>query len=109
MDLAGWWKSEIFSDSGRYVLPRIFARTWRPAGGQLLIMTARRWHDVALSGRGTALHLFSDGLPYLGWVQSWLAEQKTAAPPDDLFDELMAWTSAEMASTSSPSMGKWWR
>jgi hypothetical protein len=50
----------------------------------------RRQRD-ATSGRPTALHFFSDELPFRGWAKSWLAEQKTAPEVSSLFDVLEAW------------------
>lgn len=91
-DLAGWWGTQLYSQAGRYVLSRSFPQTWKPAAGQLLMLSCYRWHNHAFSGRPTAIHLFSSQLPALGWAQSWLAEQKTTKPADPLFDELAGWS-----------------
>jgi hypothetical protein len=96
-DLAGWWATKVLTRAGRYVLPRTFPRTWRPAAGQLLLMSAARWHEHAFHHRPTALHLYSDRLPVLGWTSAWLAEQKTAVSPDPLFDQLLGWATADRA------------
>jgi hypothetical protein len=96
-DLAAWWNTQVLAPAGQYVLPRTFPRTWRPAAGELLLLSASRWHEGAFDNRPTALHLFSQGLPFRGWVSSWLAEQKTVSPPDELFAELGSWRSREEA------------
>lgn len=102
-DLAGWWNTRLYSRAGRYVLSRSFPRTWKPAGGQLLVLSCARWHNHAFSGRRTAIHLFSPHLPALGWAHSWLAEQKTTDPVDALFDELAGWSSrADAAAAIEP-------
>lgn len=95
-DLAGWWGSQALAPAGRYVLSRTFRRTWRPAAGQLLLLTATRWHQQLFDRRATALHLYSDRLPFHGWTASWLAEQKTTMPPDPLFDQLI-WADTDQA------------
>jgi hypothetical protein len=56
------------------------------------VLSAARRHDDALDSRRTALHLFSDELPFRRWARSWLAEEKTAEQPSELFDELAGWT-----------------
>lgn len=94
-DLAGWFGSKILSTAGRYILPRSFPRTWRPAAGQLLLLSARRWHEEALDRRPSALHLYNEGLPFHGWAAAWLAEQKTTFPPDALFDRLQGWADVD--------------
>lgn len=105
-DLADWWPSQCMSPAGRYLMPRTFPRTWRAAAGQLLLLTARRWHDRAFDRRPTALHLYSDRLPGLGWATSWLAEQKTTAPPDQLFDRLQSWDDPEQARSAIRDLTK---
>lgn len=99
-DLAGWWNTRLYARAGRYVLSRSFPRTWKPAGGQLLILSCARWHSHAFSGRPTAIHLFSPHLPALGWAYAWLAEQKTTLPVDPLFDELVSWADIGDAATA---------
>lgn len=91
-DLAGWWNTRLYSRAGRYVLSRSFPRTWKPAAGQLLMLSCGRWHSHAFSGRASAVHLYSPHLPALGWANAWLAEQKTTVPADPIFDELANWT-----------------
>lgn len=91
LDLAGWWGAHGLDRAGSYVLARAFKRTWRSAALELDVLSAARRHDDALAGRRTALHLFADELPFRRWSASWLAEQKTAAEPSSLFDELAGW------------------
>jgi hypothetical protein len=91
LDLAGWWSTHGLDRTGSYILARAFKRTWRPAALELDLVSAQRRHDDALAGRRTALHLFSDELPFRRWASSWLAEQKTAAEPSRLFDDLSRW------------------
>lgn len=91
VDLAGWWGSHGLDRVGRFVLSRSFRRTWRSVALELDIEAAARRHNTATGGRKTALHLFSDQLPFRRWATAWLAEQKTAHEPDPLFDELIAW------------------
>jgi hypothetical protein len=61
------------------------------------MLSCARWHAHAFSGRPTAIHLFSPQLPALGWTQSWLAEQKTSATNDPIFDELLEWSDTDDA------------
>lgn len=90
-DLAGWWHSHGLDRAGSYVLSRAFPRTWRSAALEIDVVSAGRRHDNALSGRRTALHLFSHELPFRRWTAAWLSEQKTAATPDPIFDVLASW------------------
>jgi hypothetical protein len=90
IDLRGWWQGHALDRTGQYVLSSMFRRTWRPAALQLDISAAARMHDELL-GRTTALHLFSDLLPFRRWATSWLAEQKTTENGHDLLATLEAW------------------
>lgn len=90
-DLAGWWSTHGLDRAGQYVLPRLFRRTWRSAALELDIESAKRRHEDVTAGRRTALHLFSDELPFRRWATSWLAEQKTTSETSALFDELASW------------------
>ncbi len=90
-DLRGWWSCHGLDRAGSFVLNRAFPRTARSAGLELDMLSARRRHEDALAGRSSALHLFSDGLPFRRWASAWLSEQKTASPADPLFDELARW------------------
>ena len=49
--------------------------------------------------RSTALHLFSDLLPFRRWATGWLAEQKTAPEPDPLLDLFENWTADDAAAS----------
>jgi hypothetical protein len=90
-DLAGWWSTHGLDRPGRYVLSRSLPRTWRSGALELDVLSAARRHEDALDRRRTALHLFSDELPFRRWAAAWLAEQKTASRPDPLFAELIGW------------------
>jgi len=91
VDLAGWWGSHGLDRVGQYVLSRSFTRTWQVAALELDILSATRRHNEAAKGRGTALHLFSDELPFRRWATSWLADQKVHGERDRIFSELESW------------------
>ena len=93
-DLRGWWNCHGLDKEGSFVLKRAFPRTWQSAALELDVLSARRRHALALSERKTALHLFSDELPFNRWTSAWLAEQKTASEVDPLFWELASWDMA---------------
>lgn len=97
-DLRGWWQGHALDRTGQYVLSRMFMRTWRPAALQLDVSAAARMHDELL-GRSTALHLFSDLLPFRRWATGWLAEQKTSDSGHDLLASLEAWNIDQAVST----------
>lgn len=90
-DLRGWWSCHGLDRAGSFVLGKAFPRTAGPAGLELDMLSARRRHDDALARRGSALHLFSDGLPFRRWASAWLSEQKSASAADPIFDELARW------------------
>lgn len=90
-DLAGWWGSHGLDRAGTFVLSRAFRRTWRSAALELDLEAAARRHEDLTRGRATALHLFTDQLPFRRWAAAWLAEEKTAPEPNALFDELRGW------------------
>lgn len=90
-DLRGWWNCHGLDRVGSYVLSKALPRTWRSAGLELDVLSAQRRHEDALSGRASALHLFSDELPFRRWTSAWLAEQKTATEVDHLLTELEGW------------------
>ncbi len=101
-DLRGWWNGHAIDRTGRYVLSSMFRRTWRPAALELDVAAAGEMHSQLL-GRSTALHLFSDLLPFKRWTTGWLAEQKTAVEPDSLLGLLETWT----AETATDSVRSW--
>ena len=92
-DLMGWWGSHGLDEAGSFVLKRTLPRTWRMAALELDVLSAHRRHDDALSSRRSALHLFSDELPFRRWASAWLSEQKTAVGLDELLQELGDWDS----------------
>ncbi len=102
-DLRGWWNCHGLDRVGSYVLSRALPRTWRSAGLELDVLSAQRRHEDALSGRASALHLFSDELPFRRWASAWLAEQKTATDVDDLLTELEGWDDG----TARRRLGEW--
>lgn len=77
LDQAGWWRCHGLSTTGRYVLGAALPRTWQAAALKLDISSAGARHDDLL-GRETALHLFSDQLPFHRVALAWLAERKTS-------------------------------
>ncbi len=93
-DLAGWWGSHGLDPVGRYVLSRTFRRTWRAAALELDILSATRRHNEVADGRVTALHLFSDELPFRRWATAWLADQKMPGERSSIFGELELWNLA---------------
>ena len=105
VDLAGWWGSHGLDRVGGYVLSRSFKRTWQVAALELDILSATRRHNEAAEGRGTALHLFSDELPFRRWSTSWLADQKVHRERNSIFSELGSWDLADARS----SLMRWTR
>jgi hypothetical protein len=101
-DLRGWWQGHAMDRTGQYVLSGMFRRTWRPAALELDMAAATLMHNDLL-GRPSALHLFSDLLPFRRWAASWLAEQKTSEDMDPLLSTLEAWT----AETAAESVRGW--
>lgn len=99
--LRGWWQSHGLDQAGQYVLSGAFPRTWRWAALELAIASAKRRHEDAL-GRPSALHLFSDELPFRRLASAWLAEQKTGGDPSRV-DELANWTT----ETAEESLREW--
>jgi hypothetical protein len=96
-DLRGWWQGHALDRTGQYVLSGMFRRTW-PAALELDLAAAARMHNDLL-GRPTALHLFSDQLPFRRWAAGWLAEQKTSETTDPLLSVLEGWTAETAAET----------
>lgn len=96
-DQRGWWRGHGLDRTGQYALSSMFPRTWRPAALQLDVGAAARLHDELL-GRATALHLFSDGLPFRRWTIGWLDEQKTSDDGRDLLMNLESWSQGQLVS-----------
>jgi hypothetical protein len=89
-ELRGWWQAHGLGQVGRYVLGDVFHwRTAKASGLELDVLSASRRQEQILA-RPTALHLFSDWLPFRRLALAWLAERKTAAS-DPLLDRLAAW------------------
>jgi hypothetical protein len=101
-DLRGWWQGHALDRTGQYVLSGMFRRTWRSAALELDLAAATRMHKDLL-GRSTALHLFSDLLPFRRWAAGWLAEQKTSEETDPLLSALEGWT----AGTATETLRAW--
>jgi hypothetical protein len=57
------------------------------AAVELDIAAAKNRHDEIID-RSNSVHLFSDNWPVRRWASAWVAEQKTADPPDPFFEEL---------------------
>ena len=74
-DRLGWWRSHAMDETAEYALRESFPTTWLATGAELAMESARIRHDIAL-GRPTAIHLFSDYLPYHRLLRSWLIERK---------------------------------
>jgi hypothetical protein len=101
-DLRGWWQGHAMDQTGQYVLAGMFRRTWRSAALELDMAAATMMHNDLL-GRPTALHLFSDLLPFRRWTAGWLAEQKTSENVDPLLSALEGWTT----ETATESIRVW--
>jgi hypothetical protein len=97
-DLQAWWKGHAIDRTGQYVLSSMFRRTWKPAALELDVAAASQMHRELL-GRSTALHLFSDLLPFRRWAIGWLAEQKTEPEPDSMLDTLQRWNGDDSTET----------
>lgn len=74
-DRLGWWRSHGLDDTAEYLLSESFPNTWMATGVELAMESARVRHDSALE-RPTAIHLFSDYLPFHQLLRSWLIERK---------------------------------
>lgn len=95
-DRRSWWGTQSFGAAGRVVLKRRLPRTWRMAAVELDVAAARNRHDEIIE-RTNAVHLFSDNWPVRRWASAWLAEQKTADPPDAFLAELEVIADEEIA------------
>ncbi len=85
--MRGWWRSHGLSQAGMYVLEGSFPRTANAVALELDLLSAQRRHDAVL-GRTSALHLFSDHLPFYRRATAWLSETKTGAVDHAPLDEL---------------------
>lgn len=74
-DRLGWWRSHSVDETAEYILEHAFPSTWMASGLELAMESARVRHDAALR-RPTAVHLFSDYLPFHRRLASWLIERK---------------------------------
>lgn len=92
MGLREWWRSHGLNQAGRYVLGAAFPRTWLATGLELAVESASRRHRDALR-RDTALHLFSDHLPFRRWAVAWLRERKSSGDTSGFLEDLRAWDS----------------
>lgn len=99
--LRGWWQSHGLDQAGQYVLGGSFPRTWLCAALELAVASAKRRHEEML-GRPTALHLFSDELPFHRLTRAWLAEQKTGGDTSRI-DCFANWTT----ETAVVSLRSW--
>jgi hypothetical protein len=95
-DRRSWWGTQSFAAAGRVVLKPRLPRTWRMAAVELDVAAARNRHDEIIE-RANAIHLFSDNWPVRRWASSWLAEQKTADPPDEFLAKLEVIADEEIA------------
>lgn len=86
-DHRGWWGTNLYGAAGRVVLGQRLPRTWRMAAAELDLAAAASRHNEILDRRN-AVHLFSDNWPPRRWAGAWVAEQKTATPPDGFFEWL---------------------
>jgi hypothetical protein len=100
-DLEGWWSSQGMNPAVRFTLAG-FRRTGKVVGAELALLSATRRHRQILP-RNTAVHLFSPYLPFAGWTQAYLAEQKMSGE-SALVGELLAWTSID---TARGELGAW--
>lgn len=74
-DRLGWWRSHSLDETAEYVLGESLPTTWMATGIELAMESARLRHESALE-RPTALHLFSDYLPFHHLLKSWLIDRK---------------------------------
>jgi hypothetical protein len=80
------------------------------AAVELDLAAAANRHDEIID-RPNAVHLFSDNWPVRRWTAAWVAEQKTASPPDPCFEQLEGMTADEVvvelrAADQGPASGQ---
>lgn len=95
-DRLGWWRSHSVDETAEYVLAHALPATWMATGVELAMESARIRHHIALD-RSTAIHLFSDYLPFHRELRAWLIARKLERDPkplmwlsDESVDELRA-------------------
>lgn len=74
-DRLGWWRSHSVDGTAEYVLGESFPNTWMATGVELAMESARVRHEQLLE-RTTAVHIFSDYLPFHRLLRNWLIERK---------------------------------
>ncbi len=74
-DRLGWWRSHSVDETGEYLLAHMFPNTWIATGVELAMESSRVRHNMALN-RPTAVHLFSDYLPFHRELRAWLIQRK---------------------------------
>jgi hypothetical protein len=104
-DRLGWWRSHSLDETGEYVLAHAFPNTWMATGVELAMESARVRHNMALDRR-TAVHLFSDYLPFHREVRSWLIQRKLEKNFEPLVWLRAAPVEALMARLGAPAIGE---
>lgn len=74
-DRLGWWRSHSVDETAEYVLAHAFPNTWMATGVEMAMESARLRHHMTLD-RPTAVHLFSDYLPFHRELRVWLIARK---------------------------------
>jgi hypothetical protein len=82
-DRLGWWRSHSVDETAEYVLGHAFPSTWMASGLELAMESARIRHERSLR-RATAVHLWSDYLPFHQLLTSWLIERKLERDTEQL-------------------------
>lgn len=108
VDHRGWWGTNLYGAAGRVVLGQRLPRTWRMAAVELDLAAAASRHNEILDRRN-AVHLFSDNWPPRRWAGAWVAEQKTATPPDEFFEWLEKVSSADVMESLKVERSEWKR
>jgi hypothetical protein len=82
-DRLGWWRSHSVDETAEYVLAHGLPATWMATGVELAMESARIRHHMELA-RPTAVHLFSDYLPFHRELRAWLIARKLGRDFDSL-------------------------